>query len=48
MGIRAKRDTKRSRKAEICEFEIAAGVDEQILWFEVTVENAVGVAIVQS
>lgn len=37
-------NTEGSREAEVCEFELAFGVDEEVLGFEVAVQDAVVVA----
>jgi len=45
VSIGAERDAKGAREAKVGEFEVAFFVDEQILWFQVAVEDAMGVAV---
>lgn len=45
MGVGAERDTECASETEIGELEVAFLVDEQVLGLEVTVEDAVGVAV---
>lgn len=45
MGVGAEGDAEGTREAEVGEFEVAFFVDEEVLGFEVAVEDAVGVAV---
>ena len=48
MGIRPERHAKGPGQAKVSEFKIEMLVDEKILWFEVSVENAVCMTIVET
>jgi len=48
VGVGAERDAEGAREAEVGEFEVAFFVDEEVLGFEVAVEDAVGVAVAGS
>ena len=45
MGVGSKWDAEGACEAEVGEFEVAFFVDEEVLGFEVAVEDAVGVAV---
>lgn len=45
MGVGAERHTEGAGETEIGELEVAFLVDEEVLGFEVAVEDAVGVAV---
>lgn len=45
MGICAERNAKGASEAEIADFEVSVFVDEEVLRFEIAVEDAVGVAV---
>jgi hypothetical protein len=45
VGVGAQRDTEGSCQTKIGELEVALLVNEQVLWLQVAVQNAVGVAI---
>lgn len=45
VGVGAKRHTESASETEISQLEVALLVDEQVLWLQVTVQNAVGVAV---
>lgn len=45
MRVGAEGDAKGAREAEIGKFEVAVAVDEEVLGFQVAVEDAVGVAV---
>jgi hypothetical protein len=42
------RDTKRSREAKVCQLEITVTVDEEVLGFEIAVEHAAAVEVVDT
>jgi hypothetical protein len=46
--IRAHRDPERAREPKVREFEIVGAVDEQVLRFEVTVQDPVCMAVEQA
>ena len=46
--VSAERDTECAGQTEIGQLEVAFLVDEQVLWFEVTVQDTVGVAVAGS
>lgn len=48
MRICAERDTERTSQPKVSQLEIVALVDKQVLWFEITVKNPVGVAVQQT
>lgn len=48
MGICAERNAKGASEAEIADFEVSIFVDEEVLRFEIAVEDAVGVAVANS
>lgn len=48
MSISTQRDTKRPRQTEITNLEITRLVDQQILRFEVSMEDTVAVAVVET
>ena len=41
-------NTERSGETEVCELEVSVLVDEQVLGLEISVEDPVSVAVVQS
>lgn len=43
--VRAERDSECACEAEISDFEIAVSVDEQVLWFEITMEHTMRVTV---
>lgn len=45
MGICAERNAKGASESEIADFEVSIFVDEEVLRFEIAVEDAVGVAV---
>lgn len=45
MGIGAERDAEGTSQTEVGNLEVPSGVDEEILGFEIAVEDAVGVAV---
>lgn len=45
VGVGAERDAKGTRESEVSQFEVARAVDEKILGLEITMEDAVGVAV---
>lgn len=45
MCISPQGDTKRARKTKVCELEIVVLIDEQVLRLEISVKNAVRVAV---
>lgn len=45
MGISPHRNTKRARQPEIREFEVVAIIDEQILRFQIAMQNPVRMAV---
>ena len=45
VGVGAQWNTEGTGQTEVGEFEVALLVDEQVLWFEIAVEHAVGVAV---
>lgn len=45
MGICAEWNAKGASEAEIADFEVSILVDEEVLRFEIAVEDAVGVAV---
>jgi hypothetical protein len=45
VGVSAERDTKSASKTEIGKLQVALLVDEQVLRLEITVQDAVGVAV---
>ena len=48
MGVGAEGDAEGAGEAEVGEFEVAGGVDEEVLGLQVAVQDAVGVAVVDS
>lgn len=48
VGISAQRDTESTRKTKVSQLEVTLLVDEQVLWLEISVQNAVGVAVVDA
>jgi hypothetical protein len=48
MCVGTERDTERARQTEISQLQVALLVDEQVLRFEITVQDAVGVAVAGS
>lgn len=48
MGVGPQRDTKRSCKTKVCEFEVSVLVDEQVLGLEISMEDPVRVAEVEA
>jgi hypothetical protein len=45
VGVSSKRHPEGAGEAEVGDFEVAGGVDEEVLGLEVAVEDAVGVAV---
>jgi len=45
MCVCSHRNSKGSREAKICEFEIIFLVDEEVLGLEVAMQNSMGVAV---
>ena len=45
MGVSPERHAEGSCQTEVGEFEVAVFIDEEVLGFQVAVENAVGVAV---
>lgn len=45
MGVGAEGHAKGASEAEVADFEVAVFVDEEILGFQVAVEDTVGVAV---
>lgn len=48
MGISPQRNSERSGQSEICQLQVSLFVDEQVLGFQISMEDSVGVAVVQS
>ena len=48
MGVCAERDTKCAGETKVGELEVAFLVDEEVLGFEVAVQDAVGVAVARA
>ena len=49
MRIRAHGNAERASQPEVCKLEVVVDcVDEQILWLEVAVQDAVGMAVEQA
>lgn len=48
VGVSAERNTEGASQTEICQLQVAFLVDEQVLWLQVTVENAVGMAVARA
>jgi len=46
VGVRANGEAESTGKPEVSNLEaVGGGIDEEVLWFEVTVEDAMGVAV---
>ena len=45
MGVCAERNAECACEAEVCEFEVTGTVDEEVLGFQVAVEDAVRMAV---
>ncbi len=43
MGVCSDRDTKRPGQSKVSQFDHALAADEDVLWFEVSVQHTVGV-----
>ena len=48
MCVRAHGNTKCARQTKVCELQVIVFVDEQILWLEIAVEDAVCMAVKQA
>lgn len=48
MGVGAERNTEGASQTEIGQLQVALLVDEQVLWLQVTVQDAVGVAVARA
>lgn len=48
VGVSAERNTEGASQTEISQLQVAFLVDEQVLWLQVTVENAVGMAVARA
>jgi len=48
VGVGPERDTEGSSETEICELEVTVLVDEQVLRFEISMEDSMSVAVVES
>lgn len=48
MSVGPEGDTKRSSETKVGELEVSIPVDEQILGLEISVEDSVGVAVVET
>lgn len=48
MGIRPQRDPKRTRQPEIGQFQVSLLVDQQVLGFQIAMQDAVRVAVVDA
>lgn len=48
MRVCTERYAKSSGKAEICDFEVAMYIDQQILWLQVAMQDSAGVEIIDA
>jgi len=47
VGVRSYWDTKSPRQSKICEFNVSVGINEQVLWFEISMKDTMAVTVVQ-
>jgi len=45
MCVRSDRNSEGPGETEVCQFDVACLVNEEVLWLDVTVEDAVSVAV---
>jgi hypothetical protein len=45
MGVGAERHTKRPRKSKVCQLQVALALDQEILRFQIAVQNPVAMAV---
>lgn len=46
MGVSSNGNGERSGQTEICKFNVSLAIEKQVLWFEITMKDAIHVAVI--